>query len=190
MFKIWLYSSAALWHKLACKTWYDELPQRSCTSVIASFVSNQTLQWALRCKNTSPSYTLWSTCLLRSMIMFALCFMMGNAHKWGTHSQMQGWTWCLPCLRPFILAMLWPWASTLHFHHFTPSSNTTSSIHFTLPYSQTEYQYYNFNLSLSLTPWLSMVISMDYLFWSFLFLDHSSPLSWVHDYCCNGSIQH
>jgi hypothetical protein len=83
MFKIWLYSSAALWHKLACKTWYDELPQRSCTSVIASFVSNQTLQWTLRCKNTFPSYTLWSTCLLRSMIMFALCFMMGNATSEG-----------------------------------------------------------------------------------------------------------
>jgi hypothetical protein len=175
---------------IACKTWYDELPQRSCTSVIASLVSNQTLQWALRCKNTSPSYTLWSTCLLRSMIMFALCFMMGNAHKWGTHSQMQGWTWCLPCLRPFTLAMLWPWAITPHFHHFTPSSDTTSSIHFTLILTNW-IPILQFQSSFTFLDTMTLNSHFNGLpLLKFLFSDHSSPLSWVHDYCCNGSIQH
>ncbi len=51
------------------------------------------------CKNPPPPM-LHDACMFRFMIMFALCFVMGTAHRLGTFQKCQGWIWQPPGLMP------------------------------------------------------------------------------------------
>jgi hypothetical protein len=51
------------------------------------------------CKNPPPPM-LGDACMFRFMIIFAMCFMMGTAHRQGTFQKCQGWIWLPPGLMP------------------------------------------------------------------------------------------
>ncbi len=51
------------------------------------------------CKNPPPPM-LGDACMFRFMIIFALCFMMGTAHRQGTFQKCQGGIWLPPGLMP------------------------------------------------------------------------------------------